>query len=250
MAAPSMLRRNPASSRGARPLSTVCLLAVGAASAFAALLTWVNKAPQVFSLTASANLGRRTSGRVSYQAAESLRDRVTRRALRGMHPEDTSVVDFGKYKGDTFADVIRNDPDYCEWILGVSDVTSGSMMQFQRYLSENFVPPTPDEQIVAFGKYKGETFSDMLRLDPDYCEWILGLSDVTSGSAIRFQQYLSENFVAPTPDEQTVSFGKYKGETFSATLSIDPEYCEYVLTLEDPSASMEKFQAYIRENLQ
>ena len=105
------------------------------------------------------------------------------------------TVPSGKHAQKTFEDVLREDRGYLEWILSLSDIQAGWMRELKEFALEKGVkskntPPNsaskPPQQYgeavgpgsVPSGKHKGKSFEDVLREDPGYVQWVVGLDDI------------------------------------------------------------------------
>jgi len=87
------------------------------------------------------------------------------------------LVSFGKYKGQRFADVLNDDPQYCAWVKAESKKpdSSHSFRAFANFLSAEEVPELDvmEPDVVSFGKHRGQRYEAVLEQDPDYCWWVL-----------------------------------------------------------------------------
>jgi hypothetical protein len=106
--------------------------------------------------------------------------------VQGASPELGQVVAFGKHRGKTFEQVAGEEPDYCSWVLATHENEvatgdgNGNLEGFYNWIKE--VHPEIEasegagpsvEGVVSFGKHKGTKFEDLLRDEPDYCQWVL-----------------------------------------------------------------------------
>lgn len=71
----------------------------------------------------------------------------------------------GKYKGMTYQDMVKSDPEYSLWMK-----TIVRNEQVKDWLEENV--PSIGTFKLKFGKYKGETYDTVLRSDPDYARFL------------------------------------------------------------------------------
>ena len=51
-----------------------------------------------------------------------------------MH-EGNTIIRFGKHEGDTYDEIVRRDPSYCNWVLSINS-TFPPMIKFQHYLED------------------------------------------------------------------------------------------------------------------
>mmetsp|Transcript_68889 Transcript_68889/g.165359 ORF Transcript_68889/g.165359 Transcript_68889/m.165359 type:complete len:295 (+) Transcript_68889:89-973(+) len=113
--------------------------------------------------------------------------------------DDSSVIDIGKPQGKTSATVVEIDPDHREHVEALGDAQP-SVQGSQQYRSErSFAPSSPDddERVVSFGKHRGERFTTVVETDPDYCKWVMTLTDAKP-SVQSFQDYLLERNFRPS----------------------------------------------------
>merc|ERR1711924_320753 len=122
--------------------------------------------------------------------------------IASMTRSGKQIVDFGKYKGKTFAQVRAMDDNYWQWALN-QDEPHGSLLEFVHYLTSKggvqssrqraAVSPgtkrvSSGKQIVDFGKYKGKTFAQVRAMDDNYCQWALN-QDEPHGALLEFVHY-------------------------------------------------------------
>eukprot|EP00929_Paragymnodinium_shiwhaense_P047204 TRINITY_DN23941_c0_g1_i1.p1 TRINITY_DN23941_c0_g1~~TRINITY_DN23941_c0_g1_i1.p1 ORF type:complete len:335 (+),score=60.67 TRINITY_DN23941_c0_g1_i1:70-1074(+) len=123
------------------------------------------------------------------------------------------VIPVGKYRGRDYASIAEEDPDYCEWVI--STVTSedpGPLKEFADFLiaehpeiaercgsrqgsssspRSGSLPPSEASGRIPFGKYKGQTFEEVLQEDPRYCQW--ALTGMTNERANEFKEFLRKH---------------------------------------------------------
>ncbi|CAE8602235.1 unnamed protein product [Polarella glacialis] len=99
---------------------------------------------------------------------------------------DDEEVTFGKHKGQSFAQVLKDDPDYCSWVLGAcqeKDV-AGALKRLGKFIKKNGEGIGIKKiDTVGFGKYRGMTFQEVKDADPSYCEWVVTKADDPSASS-------------------------------------------------------------------
>ena len=64
----------------------------------------------------------------------------------------SSVLKFGKHKGNTFEEVRLEDPGYCRWVKKLSDC-DGQMLTFQEYL-KNFSFSITNQKVIQGPTYE------------------------------------------------------------------------------------------------
>ena len=93
-------------------------------------------------------------------------------------------------------------------------------------------------QVLKVGKYKGCKFEDAAQ-DRGYCSWILQETSFSKPLA-KFQAYLVKKHVG------IVTVGKHKRKFYDEVLTDDPDYCDWVTTLKEPTFFAE-FQQYLKD---
>jgi uncharacterized protein (DUF3820 family) len=100
---------------------------------------------------------------------------------------------FGKYCGRTYAQVYADDLGYCRWALRVRK-PERKLYDFVHYLKAQNDDVIGCDRPMGFGKYRRQTYGDVVTNDHDYCAWALrqhcrceGLED--------FIQYLNDQEV-------------------------------------------------------
>jgi len=184
--------------------------------------------------------------------------------------DDFSVLSFGKHRGETYADVMDNDPAYCTWALQVSKASPESMNPNMKLFVLAILRANPDHdwQVVLFGKYKGKSFEETANLDPEYCGWVMTTGadpECESGPLLVFAEYLRQSrpdiaqaaeaaaaaTAAAGPAPEVINFGKYKGMPFREVISSYPDYAKWVVGTADQegtSKSVKAFAQFIRQN--
>lgn len=98
---------------------------------------------------------------------------------RKNHPHDGRLMGFGKHRNLTYQQVKGDYPGYCSWVMDkCTQTTSPEMISFLHYLGvQNISAATsrsdPSTYRLGFGKHAGETYEDVLRNDPGYCQWAI-----------------------------------------------------------------------------
>jgi len=104
---------------------------------------------------------------------------------------DSTTCYFGKYKGETFQDILEKYPWYCEWILELSDC-KGQVLVFKKYLEQNKdkIQTTKDfDRKMEGGKYNGKYFSDILQNDKHYCFWVYSKYEFEFNGCMKYFYY-------------------------------------------------------------
>jgi hypothetical protein len=92
---------------------------------------------------------------------------------------DDKVITKGKYKGEKYDDMLDKDFNYCYWYY----TTLNKNLPFNKYLETKKDLLIECNQIVTFGKYKGEEFSTIAIKDDDaYKNWVKNIAEVNSGN--------------------------------------------------------------------
>jgi uncharacterized protein (DUF3820 family) len=91
------------------------------------------------------------------------------------------VLQFGKYKGKTLADIYKEDKQYLSYLvkadhyfridftalMGINSTNDEALQKL-----ENEIAITP-KNIIKFGKYKGKTYESIFHEDPQYIKWFM-----------------------------------------------------------------------------
>ena len=94
------------------------------------------------------------------------------------------ILRHGKYRYRSFDDIEIHDREYCAWVLRSNVHTlPPSLASFSNYLRDHH------RGILTVGRNKFKYFDEVLREDPNYCNWVLTLTD-TSGNLSDFKQFL------------------------------------------------------------
>lgn len=145
------------------------------------------------------------------------------------------VVRFGKYLGDSYQQVIANDPEYCHWIVRTADKDpdrSDYFVQFADFCRVHLPigPLSSDSGPVA-------------KADPDYRAFGRAAAD---GSIDLAQPQSAPEARA----DAVLSFGRYKGETMLSVVEGDPDYCQWVVAqaaAPDASPCLVSFASFVKE---
>jgi len=136
-----------------------------------------------------------------------------------------TLVGFGKYNDKTYEEVLHDDPDYCIYLQQQAEGSkaSGSWSTFKSFmwwlarLPEDDQPQCSAEGRVLFGKYRGETFENVLEQDPAYCGFILQSAEASPThhltNFMTFAEWLkARGFKPPPPEEDKVTEVREVGE--------------------------------------
>jgi hypothetical protein len=81
------------------------------------------------------------------------------------------VLDFGKHKGDLLRNVVHNDYGWVDWAIRESDhfFCDVEKIVAEHEKSRKILLP---EDILTFGKYKGQSIRQVFETDPNYLVWV------------------------------------------------------------------------------
>jgi hypothetical protein len=81
------------------------------------------------------------------------------------------VLDFGKHKGDLLRNVVHNDYGWVNWAIRESDhfFCDVEKIVAEHEKSRKILLP---EDILTFGKYKGQSIRQVFETDPNYLVWV------------------------------------------------------------------------------
>lgn len=102
-----------------------------------------------------------------------------------IHKVDEVMV-FGKYKGKTILEIYKEDPKYIFWLAesdpyfridfptltGINPNDENAQEKFEKEMLRVFPKVTVDD-IISFGKYRGQTYRTVYKNDPQYIDWFL-----------------------------------------------------------------------------
>lgn len=151
------------------------------------------------------------------------------------------MLNFGRHAGRYYSDVLRNETNYCRWVVRASQQETSSseaFSTFAEFCRDRLPEDAGDDEVdgdalVGFGKYAGLTRAELLPKDPDYCAWVAkSCRDDSSPNFKGLATFVKAQAAAgllPTPASDVVRFGKHKGASFEDVLRADPEYCQWVV---------------------
>lgn len=81
------------------------------------------------------------------------------------------VLEKGKYKGEPLSKVILSDWNWIKWANEKSEQFLFDMDELTEERKKRVKPLLPDD-ILTFGKYKGQSFRDIFESNPNYLRWL------------------------------------------------------------------------------
>jgi hypothetical protein len=121
---------------------------------------------------------------------------------------------------------------------------------------------TPGDSLVGFGEHRDKTYDQLLREDPGYCSWVLqryGEDEQPSPSLSLLAEWLKfqgfeDSADASTPSagtgESLVGFGQHRDMTYEDAMTMEPDYCEWVLRTyeedDDPKPALVAFAEWLQ----
>lgn len=75
----------------------------------------------------------------------------------------------GKYKNRLVIDIMNEDPSYCQWYLFNDKIYKTTYIR--NLLEEKF--KNPHEYWFNFGDFKGQTLSEVYKIEPEYLQHLL-----------------------------------------------------------------------------
>ena len=120
---------------------------------------------------------------------------------RGGKIDDTKRLEFGKFKGRPFHEVLVEEPSYCVWCLSHLDVEKKEHKEFLDFMEKSIKAAmtvshrdeaSSSTSKLEFGKFKGKTFSEVFAGEPAYCKWCLSHLDVNNTQHKKFADFLKK----------------------------------------------------------
>jgi len=84
-------------------------------------------------------------------------------------------LEFGKHKGELLIDVIHNDWKWVEWAISESEHFFCDINAVAGERKRTIKRLHPDD-ILTFGKYRGQTVRDVFENDANYIAWLIANS--------------------------------------------------------------------------
>lgn len=81
------------------------------------------------------------------------------------------VLESGKHKGETLADVIRSDWGWVKWANENAEHFFFNVDEIMEEHKKNVKPFLPDD-VLTFGKYKGQSIKEIAQKDKGYLMWL------------------------------------------------------------------------------
>ena len=90
------------------------------------------------------------------------------------------IFQFGKYKGQTFGDVYKIDPNYLRWLVTTDRFFKIDFEELEQLypIIENNEEVSIKEKVIDFGKYKGQSYYE-IKEDISYLEWLVSINKIT-----------------------------------------------------------------------
>mmetsp|Transcript_6866 Transcript_6866/g.16272 ORF Transcript_6866/g.16272 Transcript_6866/m.16272 type:complete len:148 (+) Transcript_6866:53-496(+) len=108
------------------------------------------------------------------------------------------TVSFGKHRGKTMQELMEEDPGYCSWMLQTyredKENCNPALQAAAEYLlDQDDIDVEELEQVINFGKYKGQGFKQVMDEDPDYGQWVVGAAEESANPNFRaFAEFAGE----------------------------------------------------------
>ena len=120
------------------------------------------------------------------------------------------VLPFGKHQGKTIAEIYKEDPKYVFWLAesdryfridfaaltGIDPKDEQAQAKFEAEVDRVF-PKTTIDNIINFGKYRGQTYKNICDIDPNYVLWVLQNNHSIDFDYNSFNEYFSSKIQEP-----------------------------------------------------
>ena len=112
--------------------------------------------------------------------------------------------------------------------------------------------------VIKFGKHKGKDMANLVKLDPKYCHWLIHQPNFKKNNNELYNFFI-ENEIEFDEDydkkkqeianykSEYITFGKYKGTKITDVFEQDPNYCKYIITLENVKTYHKQFVKIIND---
>lgn len=148
----------------------------------------------------------------------------------------------GKHYGRPVAELVTEDPVFCQWALQKAEEGDASLgvREIAEWLKKN-APHLQERGAFASGsKHRGRRMSEVVAEDPAYCLWVLKEAEVpTASHGLReMAKWLTANAPHLKDKGCFASGGKHHGRPMSDLVTEDAAYCKWILRrAKDPSSS-------------
>lgn len=132
---------------------------------------------------------------------------------RGNKSQDIHKLEFGKFKGKPFGEVLVEEPSYCRWCLSHLDVENKQHKKFLDFIGESikhasaiahadtFGEGKSRNNTLQFGQFKGKSFGDVFMDEPAYCKWCVSHLDVDKQEHKEFLDFIKESMKTMAVDK-------------------------------------------------
>lgn len=100
---------------------------------------------------------------------------------------EETKVGFGKHRGKTHGELLKEDREYCKWIVSKKDDKDFKYTDTLKWLEDQGVKAKlvkskiaydPDEvltlsSLLPFGKHKGVSYKTLFNQQREYCTWVV-----------------------------------------------------------------------------
>ena len=106
------------------------------------------------------------------------------------------MLRYGKHRGVSFADVLKNDRPYCAWVIKVPGLPQW-LKSFRKFMLHHA------GGIIEIGMHRLSTYHEIYTKQAEYCDWAVALPDPNSGMK-EFVNYVVLRRAVEAEDEETV----------------------------------------------
>lgn len=101
---------------------------------------------------------------------------------------------------------------------------------------------------VGFGKYAELSYTELLRWEPNFCQWVLNQTSADENTAPamhHLQQWLREQSIPTQRDVGgVIKQGKYRSTSFDSLLKVDPVYAKWICEKADDPKTNDNFRSF------